>query len=180
MVTKQTIKNSVLVQNLLTMSAREPHSQSTSKERPNPQAVKWHVLKLNAEHWPAAWLCSNCRMHSVKRKETKECQCIECSQPVQRQMSSYFPTKVNFYINLLLQCGRRNLQKKKNISTLHLYLSVLYFIRELLPFGNDSFILVKYRTTKLGNEFSFKKILLESFRNNNTINIDILFVLIHY
>jgi hypothetical protein len=47
----------VLVQNLLEMSIREPHPQSTPRWRPNPDASQM-------KHWPVAVSCLRCCEHS--------------------------------------------------------------------------------------------------------------------
>jgi len=51
-----------LVQNLFEMSVREPHSQSTPRGRPNPQA---HHMK----QWPGEGMCFRCCMCTAKHKQ---------------------------------------------------------------------------------------------------------------
>jgi hypothetical protein len=55
-------------QNLLEMSAREPHVQSTPSGRPYPQA-KLHTMKADTEDWPDAALCLQFHVCTPKHKE---------------------------------------------------------------------------------------------------------------
>jgi hypothetical protein len=52
------------------MTSRQPHPQSTPRQRPNPQISQMKQFQGQVKHWAVAGLRLQCRMFTAKQKHS--------------------------------------------------------------------------------------------------------------